>query len=168
MNAVGETAAYLGVAAGEVPTARTWVAERDHDVGCVNTWTSPGPLLEFVERFVPDRTAMVLIELRLTVDGLLPDQPHTDEVVRIVHDLPKEDGPWEAFLLVGYGPEPRGPFRELPANDCELPTEPSTLTTTSPSTSRPPFRGRPFKDHDRRTFARLCVVDRPDPSACRC
>lgn len=80
------------------------------------------------------------IELRLTVDGLLPDQPHTDEVMRIVQDLPKEDGPWEAFLLVRYGPEPRGPFRELPASDGRLPAQrlephkdlPSELPTAVP------------------------------------
>jgi hypothetical protein len=183
-----ETAAYLGVAADDVPMARAWVAERDDDVGWVNTWPSPGPLLEFVEQFIPDGTAMVLgvalsaerarawvgdgpgddaiemmlaraappepggvpigwepvewlpqgvtcswtcnllqplvaeqIELRLTDEGLLPDQAHTDEVMRIVEELPKEDGPWEAFLLVRYGAEPTGPFRELPANVCELP-----------------------------------------------
>lgn len=54
------------------------------------------------------------IELRLTADGLLPDQTHTDDVMRIVEELPKEPGPWEAFLLVRCGAEPRGPFRQLP------------------------------------------------------
>lgn len=149
-----ETAGHLRVAPDDVPRARTWVAERDHDVGWLTTWTSPVTLLEFVERFIPDGSATVLgvalnagharrwlgeerpndaiatmlargappepggvplgwepvewltqgvacswtcnslqplvaeqIELRLTPDGLLPDQRFSREFLDDVHDL---------------------------------------------------------------------------------
>jgi hypothetical protein len=62
------------------------------------------------------------VDLRLTECGLLADQRHADEVMAVVEHLPKEDwGAWEAFLLVRYGPEPRGPFRVLPPAVCALP-----------------------------------------------
>jgi hypothetical protein len=183
-----ETAGRLGVAADAVADAKSWVAERDDLVGETHTWSSPVPLVEFVERFIPDGSAMVLgvalprqrerawtgspldggiealldggaspatggvplgwepvevhpyavmcswtcndlqpevaerVELRLTGDGLLADQEHADEVMRIVAGLDKEPGPWEAFLLIRYGPEPRGPFRPPPEPE-EIPPE---------------------------------------------
>jgi hypothetical protein len=181
-----ETAGRLGVAPDREAEAKAWVAEHDDLVGETHTWSSPTVLVEFVERFIPDRSAMVLgvalprgrarawkgdpidggieelldsgappaaggvplgwepvevhpyavmcswtcndlqpevaerIGLRLTAEGLLADQEHADEVMHILADVDKEPGPWEALLLVRYGPEPRGPFRQPP--------EPEALT----------------------------------------
>jgi hypothetical protein len=181
-----ESAADLGVSAEHVADARAWVVEHDAMVGPEHTWSSPAPLLEFVERFIADGSVTVLgvalpteqargwdsygwggpiaqllaqgaplapggvplgwepvechahavmcswtcnslqeqvaeqIELRLNGDGLVPDQAHADEVMRIVDTLDKEIGPWAAFLLVRYGPEPRGPFRMLVEDACEM------------------------------------------------
>jgi hypothetical protein len=184
-----DDAADLGVSAERVADARAWVVDHDDLVGPEHTWSSPAPLLEFVERFIANGPVMVLgvalpaeqarawagsswggpiaelltrgappapggvplgwepvechahavmcswtcnslqdevaeqIELRFTKDGLLPDQTHADEVMRVVDTLDKEIGPWAAFLLVRYGPEPRGPFRELVYDACEISLE---------------------------------------------
>ena len=65
------------------------------------------------------------LTLHLTDCGLLADQQHADAVMSIVEHLPKEDGgEWEAFLLIRYGPEPQGPFRNLPPAVCPIPLEP--------------------------------------------
>jgi hypothetical protein len=65
------------------------------------------------------------LTLHLTDCGLLADQQHADAVMSIVEHVPKEDGgEWEAFLLIRYGPEPQGPFRNLPPAVCPIPLEP--------------------------------------------
>jgi hypothetical protein len=88
--------------AGGVPLGWEPVELLEQGVTC--SWTCNGLQPRVAER----------IELRLTADGLLADQSHTDDVMRIVDLLPKEDGPWEALLLVRYGAEPHGSFRKLP------------------------------------------------------
>jgi hypothetical protein len=179
----------LGVAPCDMARARAWIDAHEADVGFLHTWTSPEKPLEFVERFLPGGSAMVLglalpveeahaygrddgdamdqllatgarpapggvplgwepvewleqgpacswtcnglqpevaarMELRLTEHGLLADQEHADEVMRVLEGLPKEDGTWVAFLLIRYGPEPRPPYRELPPAVCALPSAP--------------------------------------------
>jgi len=99
------------LAPGGMPLGWEPVEWLEQGVTC--SWTCNGLQPKVAEQF----------DLELTSDGLLPSQTHADAVMEIIDPLPKESGPWEAFLLVRYGPEPHGPFRELPPPSCPTPSK---------------------------------------------